>query len=157
MLQERVGDPGQPSRRLVVVRQYRLAADVARGRDHGAVDGIEQQLVKRAVRQEDADLLEAGGDRRGEIAVRPPSCQDDGTHRAGRQRRFTVIEVDKAAHDVETVFASNRKHDSQRLGWPAFAFPKPSYGRVIARITHQVVSADSLDGDNVPLLHRGDR
>ena len=83
VLQESVGNPGQPPRRLAVIRQHRLAADVAGGRDHGAADGVEQQLVKRTVRQEDANLFKARGDCRGKVAVRPPSRQDDRTHRAG--------------------------------------------------------------------------
>jgi hypothetical protein len=56
VVQEGIGHGGEPRLGLGRVREYRLAAHVARGRDHRPAERGEQQVVQRAVRQERADL-----------------------------------------------------------------------------------------------------
>ncbi len=52
-------------------------------------------------------------------------------------------------HGVQAVPSLHRKHHRQRLGRAVLSLAQTLNGRIIGRIADQVITADSLDGDDL--------
>ncbi len=155
VVQESIGNGIEAMRRLVVPGEHRFAADIAGRCDQRGAEGLEQQLVQRAVGQEGADFRQRGRDVVGERAARPLGNEDDRPHRAGEHFRLRIAEYGVTPHAFEAVVAGDREHHGKRLVGALLAAPQLCDGFDAARVAHEVVTTDSFYGDDHAGAQRG--
>ncbi len=148
MREESVREHAQPRDRIVVGVGDRLVAEVpARAHDRSA-DAREEEMVERAVRQEHAELGEAGCDAGcdGRLRLRS-SCrrEHDRTARRAQCGLRDRVDVAQVSGGVDITH-----HDCERFVVTRLAPPQlPDRGRV-RRVDRQVIPADALHGDDSP-------
>ena len=152
MMQEAIDQRRKMLLRLFVVSEYGFAANIS-GRCYKRLTYcIQQQLVQRAVRQEDADILKSWSDVRRQRGAAIIAQQDDRSHGSGDQAGINITDLRVATNLVASVGAAYRKHDGQRLVWPLFAISQPGDGGRIERIAYEVIAADTFHGDRFARL-----
>ena len=141
--QKTVGDCAQPFEGLPLVGADRLVGQVAAGGDQRAVYLFQQQMVQRGRRQHQPQLRGAGCHLRGQEGLRSAGQQHDRC-RVGSQQsggcRFDDTE--------RLCLGQVTHHHGQRFERALFARPQPGHRGCVARIRHQLKSAQSLDGDH---------
>ena len=100
-MQERIGHVRNACRGLGRIGEHGLAADVAGGRDERTAELAEQQLVQRAVRQEDADLAQTGRHLRREVEPRTGPQQHDRSRRVEQRCTRCGFQVEAGLDRVQ--------------------------------------------------------
>ena len=86
-----------------------------------------------------------------QLAVSSLAREDNGPARTCDQFGLHIAQFGVTPHDVEPIATLYRKHHCQRLVRPELALPQGGDGRHTACIAHQVIAADTLDGDDLSL------
>ncbi len=139
-----VGDACQTAACVAVPERDRLVRDVP-ARQHERIDSElgevgEQKVVKRRVRQHDAELGSAGGDRDRDVCASSARREHDRASGGGEQRPLEIGELDQrrcrrgVAH-----------HQRERAVLAPLARTQLAHGAVVARRAREVVAADPLD------------
>ena len=97
-MQHRIGHAAQGARGLRRIGQDRLATDIPRRRHQGAPHLAQQEVVQRAVRQQNTNLVEAGRDPPGQRGAGTAPGQDDGSGGGKQPACLARGELDVAQH-----------------------------------------------------------
>ena len=168
MGQEGVRDPAQPPVRVLVPVRDRLVGNVAAGQDDGAAHRAEQQMVQRRVRQHEPQLpvprrhrLRHGGPRAPRFRRWPAArCarrlvpaavvqawqQHDRPPHAAQHARRRLVHLAQFPRPGQV-----RDHHRERLVLAVLAFPQRRRGLLRRRGHGQVIAAQPLDRQDVPV------
>ena len=106
-----VGDAAQHGMSLFLVDDNRLLAVVAAGGHDREIDLRQEQGVQGRCRQQEADVIQVGGDSRSEAAVGKHLQQDNGVFGTGQQFRLDRTDAGQSASGLE-----RSRHHGQGLG-----------------------------------------
>ena len=150
--EERVRDAAEPGQGGVVHVDDGLVGGIA-ARQHDRAGGQpDQQVMQRRVGQHHAKLAVARRDRAGHLPSRQPRQQHNRPPAADQQRLSCLIDIAELAGG-----GSIRDHDREWLVFPVLAIPQRRRGALIPGVHRQVIAAQPLDGEHLPLPQQAGR
>ena len=150
--QEQVGDVAEALECVVVAVGDRLVGHVGAGHHERLADFVQQQVVKRRVREHHAELGRSRRDRLRRPAHRAPRVASTiGRSGLGQQLRGRPRRATRATRRR----AERRRHQRERLVLAMLARPQRRHRALVAGQAGQVVAADALDRDDRAVAQRG--
>ena len=146
-----LGNIPEPGESLFVFYADGIVAAVSAGHDRRLEACGENEMVKRGVRQHDADVSESRGDPWRKKPVGSFFEQDNGTGRTAQQGFLVVVYPCDLSGGLDI-----RRHDGKRLCLPEFSVPKPFDCHVAGRVDAQVKSSKPLDREDESLPDKAD-
>ena len=148
-----IGDTGQSLLRFLVIGDDRLAADVARGRHDGLAVILQQLVVQRAVRQEHTQFGEAGRQRQAQAEI-PRACAPARWAVPDRRWRAAVSSSTSSCsrHRIQAILPCIGNITASGLAGRCLRCTQTLNGRIIGRVTDQVIATDAFDRNDLPRI-----